>query len=201
MLKTRFGFHVETTDLEDAVHGNIGRRMKNFEISMKSCDLNNESLPWDDSTFDIVIFSEVMEHLLISPLSPLMEMARVLKNGGYLIITTPNAASFAHIVFLLSGRHFMPELEDTVMTADPDIGHIREYTLNEIKTLVTNAGLKIDKVMMSRYQDNHVLDTKYSLTSKPVLFISRNLLAVSNYTTTLLFPRFRSTIMIRAKKT
>jgi len=46
-------------------------------------------LPFADSSIDILISSEVVEHLP-EPLPALKEMQRVLKPGGYAMVTTPN---------------------------------------------------------------------------------------------------------------
>jgi|ERR1039458_1422301 2-polyprenyl-6-hydroxyphenyl methylase/3-demethylubiquinone-9 3-methyltransferase len=46
-------------------------------------------LGFADNSFDLVITSEMIEHTL-SPTAALHEMARVLKPGGTLILTTPN---------------------------------------------------------------------------------------------------------------
>lgn len=48
-----------------------------------------EELPFDNSMFDVVVCTEVMEHLLDTP-NALSEMNRVLIGGGHLIISTPN---------------------------------------------------------------------------------------------------------------
>lgn len=47
-------------------------------------------LPVEDGSFDFVICRELIEHVL-SPIQLLAEMYRVLKDDGYLFITTPNA--------------------------------------------------------------------------------------------------------------
>ncbi len=46
-------------------------------------------MPFPDNTFDIIISSEVIEHVP-SPFEGVKEMYRVLKPGGILILTTPN---------------------------------------------------------------------------------------------------------------
>jgi SAM-dependent methyltransferase len=46
-------------------------------------------LPFQDSTFDFVISSELIEHTSF-PLSCVGELIRVLKPGGYLLLTCPN---------------------------------------------------------------------------------------------------------------
>src|SRR5260370_12107764 len=50
-----------------------------------------EHLPFDDSSFDVVVMSEVIEHLL-RPERAVWEVARVLRPGGALVLTTNNAS-------------------------------------------------------------------------------------------------------------
>lgn len=50
---------------------------------------NALALPYGDAIFDIVNFTDILEHLF-DPLRGLREAARVLKQDGYLILTTPN---------------------------------------------------------------------------------------------------------------
>jgi 2-polyprenyl-3-methyl-5-hydroxy-6-metoxy-1,4-benzoquinol methylase len=46
-------------------------------------------IPFDDNTFDIIISSEVIEHVP-DPYKAMQELFRVLKPGGTLVLTTPN---------------------------------------------------------------------------------------------------------------
>lgn len=50
-----------------------------------------EHLPFEDASFDIVVMSEVIEHLL-RPENAVWEIARILKPGGVYIMTTNNAS-------------------------------------------------------------------------------------------------------------
>ena len=52
---------------------------------------NALALPYADETFDIINFTDILEHLF-DPLRGLREANRVLKKGGYLMIDTPNRA-------------------------------------------------------------------------------------------------------------
>ena len=50
-----------------------------------------EALPFADASFDVVVWSEVIEHLLRPELA-VWEVARVLRPGGTLVMTTNNAS-------------------------------------------------------------------------------------------------------------
>jgi 2-polyprenyl-3-methyl-5-hydroxy-6-metoxy-1,4-benzoquinol methylase len=49
------------------------------------------ALPFEDASFDVVICTEVIEHT-ITPQRAVAELARVLRPGGLLVLTTPNRA-------------------------------------------------------------------------------------------------------------
>ncbi|HLC48664.1 MAG TPA: class I SAM-dependent methyltransferase [Candidatus Norongarragalinales archaeon] len=53
------------------------------------CDLNKGKIPFKSRSFDIVICSEVLEHLFNSR-AILKEIKRVVKKGGIVIFTMPN---------------------------------------------------------------------------------------------------------------
>jgi len=52
-------------------------------------DINKEELPLKEASVDILITTEVIEHLLI-PENLLSEANRVLKDGSFLLLSTPN---------------------------------------------------------------------------------------------------------------
>ncbi len=62
-------------------------------------------LPYPDASFDLVLLTEVIEHLE-NHRAAICELARVLKPGGTLIVTTPNIMRLdSRLAFLLSGLH------------------------------------------------------------------------------------------------
>ncbi len=64
-----------------------------------------ERLPYDDASFDVVLLIEVIEHLSDHQ-TTLGELARILKPGGSLILTTPNVMRLnSRVHFMLSGYH------------------------------------------------------------------------------------------------
>jgi SAM-dependent methyltransferase len=62
-------------------------------------------LPYPDESFELVVLTEVIEHLE-NHRAALSEVARVLRPGGYLILTTPNIMRLdSRLGFMLSGMH------------------------------------------------------------------------------------------------
>lgn len=62
-------------------------------------------LPYPDESFDLVVLTEVIEHLE-NHRAALGEVARVLRPGGHLILTTPNIMRLdSRLGFMLSGMH------------------------------------------------------------------------------------------------
>ena len=61
-----------------------------------------QGFPCEDETIDVVSASQIIEHLPDTD-GFLREVKRVLKKGGYVIISTPNLASLDSILFLMGG--------------------------------------------------------------------------------------------------
>ncbi len=73
-------------------------------ISAKQCDLNL-AWPIEDDTVDFAFSLEVIEHIE-NPRHFVREMARLVRPGGYVFITTPNIHNLWSIMaFALRGQH------------------------------------------------------------------------------------------------
>lgn len=104
------------------------------------CDLAQGPLPYADGFFDLVFAGEVIEHVVDTD-AFLREAGRCLKPGGYLLLTTPNLASFENRLRLLLGRY--PQWVDYRLS---NCGHVRAYTPAVLKRHLRDHGFRVLQV-------------------------------------------------------
>ena len=93
------GTHFQETDYIIKNRNRLG----NLEI-IDGVNLH-EPLPFDTGNFDVVILSEVLEHLEWHG-KVIREAGRVLRQGGHLCFTTPNISRLhSRLQFFLTGKH------------------------------------------------------------------------------------------------
>lgn len=135
-------------DNQMGLRPDIMARLSSHAVDVKECDLNLQGLPYECDSFDLVTMFDVIEHLHESPRRVLQEVHRVLKQNGYLILTTPNIAALQNRVRMLLGRSIHFPI-DIWYYSDPFFGHIREYTTTELTWMVSAAGFQPVSVIMS----------------------------------------------------
>lgn len=74
-------------------------------VPIKKVDMNLEPLPYPDNSFDLVTSTEVVEHLE-NPRLFVREIHRVLKPGGYAVLSTPNVLNVKSRVRYLGAGFF-----------------------------------------------------------------------------------------------
>lgn len=110
---------------------------------------NALALPYGDACFDVVNYTDILEHLF-DPLGGLQEAARVLKPGGLLMLDTPNRASIdrsratSYVEYFL-GRAFPATLRRRLITArwDGQTFFHTEFQGLELRRLLAEAGLAL----------------------------------------------------------
>ena len=106
-------------------------------------------LPCPKNYFDLIIFSEVIEHLQGNPRLALRHLRDCLSPDGRLFLTTPNMGRLINRVKLLLGRSPMPEVGNPESWA----GHMREYTFGEIANMLRREGYLVERGGPHMYWD------------------------------------------------
>jgi len=120
------GFSVVGIDINPALARKAGLRIKKWDI--------NKGLPFRNSSFDIVIALEVLEHTF-DPFFVMKEIKRILKPKGYAIISMPNEYCLSNKIAILLSR---PQKDFDIY------GHHYFLGLDQIRFLVSKE-LKIVK--------------------------------------------------------
>lgn len=153
-LASRLGYRVTAADAwEPPERPELFRRAG---VESFACNLNDPE-PWpqiEPGSFDAVLFGEVFEHLLNHPLGVLKEIARVLRPGAVVILSTPNPSTLINAVRVLFDRHSLWGTEEFALNPKfrdgqiIDLGevHYREYRSIELQHYIGVAGLKIEYV-------------------------------------------------------
>jgi 2-polyprenyl-3-methyl-5-hydroxy-6-metoxy-1,4-benzoquinol methylase len=100
--------------------------------------LKGEKFPFKDNSFDCIVAGEVIEHVFDTK-NFLLEINRVLKKNGQLIITTPNLVSFGSRIMMLFGKKpWMMEYKADKKTS----GHVRYFTSDTLSELLNECRFK-----------------------------------------------------------
>lgn len=106
-------------------------------------DSERDQWPYESCRFDGVLVCEVIEHLARDPMWMLWEANRVLRQGGWMLLTTPNCASYRSLEQALL-RQENPQIFSRYNSRDPDDPpHVREYTVKELEWALTAGGFRV----------------------------------------------------------
>lgn len=119
----------------DSVHSGGLSAIENVRmagVECYFCDVLEEPLPFDGAIIDCVLFTDVIEHLLHSPKQVLREIRRVLKPGGFCVVTTPNATRLTVRLKVLLGLSNWSHVREYFEKPFHG-GHHHEYTIEEFR--------------------------------------------------------------------
>ena len=131
--------------------------MQLSDVLVNVANLNEEGLPFEDSSFDLVTCTEVIEHLEHYR-KTIREMYRVLEPGGTLVISTPNILNLkSRIRYLIFGFYnlFGPLhiLESDLHSAG---GHINPVSSFYLIHSLMDAGFKDIKLSIDKPQSTSI---------------------------------------------
>lgn len=140
----------------------LKNRFEQNRIEFSSCNLDQDKFPFEDGSFDIIIFTEVLEHIFAPPSEILKELNRILSSDGKLILSVPNIASIENRIKLLFGISPL-ENADIQLRKNWSHGHLHEYTRKEIIILCKRNKFKSTycKMQMGIYKKSIFERTKH----------------------------------------
>lgn len=127
--------------------------------------------------YDLVVFTEIMEHITFNPIMFWKRIYQILKPGGKIYLSTPNAFALPNYVRNLKNLLFMKSIGITVedILSKVTYGHHwKEYSAQEIKIYFQKLSPDFEVMIHPYYYSNYEL--------KPPHFLFKLLSRIGNKT-------------------
>ena len=132
------------------------RHARRHDLLLVRGGLDAPGLPFADASVDLVIFSEVIEHIVDTD-SAVDELHRVLRPGGRLLVSTPNLAAWYNRGLLALGiQPIFSEVSMRGVYGRPGsqvAGHLRMFTKRALTEFLTARGFACERVDGAPYHD------------------------------------------------
>lgn len=139
-LANYFGDHIQGPQSQDVLFKPLdGSGHQTLTFPYVHFNIEQDLFPFPDQSFDVVIFAEIIEHLLMDPCKVIREIKRILKPAGTLLLTTPNVARLENVSKLISGTN----IYDPYSGYGPYGRHNREFNVHELVTLLRYEGFDV----------------------------------------------------------
>jgi SAM-dependent methyltransferase len=132
------------------------RRARGLGLTVLRAGVDAPGLPLADGVAEVVIMSELIEHL-VDPDGAVAEVRRVLRPGGSLLLSTPNLAAWYNRGLLAFG--FQPVFSEVSLRGvfgrpgSVVAGHLRLFTHRALAEFLTASGFRCVTVTGARYHD------------------------------------------------
>jgi SAM-dependent methyltransferase len=112
----------------------VTRLRQSLDLGDRARQGHSQTIPFESGSVDVVIMTEVLEHLAESALSDTLgEVCRVLAPGGRFLGTVPYAED------LDRGNVFCPHCQQVFHQR----GHLQSFTCARLETLLETQGLRV----------------------------------------------------------
>jgi len=138
-----FGNEIYCSDFMDEY---LSRQLiEKYNIHFKVNNIELDPLPWDRK-FDMIIFTEILEHLNFHPVPTLRKIRDSLSDDGVLFLSTPDASQWGRVTKYYQSLSEIPE----ALRGQPVIDdHVWQYEKSELLDVVDAAGFKVLKFAYS----------------------------------------------------
>jgi len=149
-----FGGDVRAGSQSLRLQSPFGAGGEEFVFDYTNVNVEKHEVPLKSGSCDVVLFCEVIEHLLEDPVRALLELKRVLRQGGQLVLTTPNVARLENLARIVSGAN----IYDPYSGYGPYGRHNREYTRHELHKIMTYCGFSPEILFTADVHVNRAAD-------------------------------------------
>jgi SAM-dependent methyltransferase len=118
----------------------ISNEIPETPYALHEVDIEFERFPFPTGVFDAVIFTEVIEHLWRDPSHCVLEIARTLKLGGSVYVTTPNPCDRHSLVCVLWQAN--PN-QRSAYYATLESGHLHLWTVAQVASILEAHGFEV----------------------------------------------------------
>lgn len=121
-----------------------------FAFEFLNNNVDKEDIPFEGQ-FDVVLFCEVIEHLVADPIGALRRIKDKLAPGGALVLTTPNVNRLENIAKMMAGQN----MYDPISGYGVYGRHNREYNKHELYLMLDHLGFDLEVLFSSDVHENH----------------------------------------------
>ena len=149
ILLTALGWEVTAVDryslFGPSLHEALVDTARNEGFELLDLDMMNGVGPVGEA--DLVLLMAVIEHLNGSPLELVRGIAALVgPRAGHLLLEVPNIATLWRRIQLVRGISPLPSYGEYLRSSYPYSGHNREMTVDEVRMLLDEAGLQVDRL-------------------------------------------------------
>jgi SAM-dependent methyltransferase len=136
-------------DISERILATARETAAQLGLSPELVRANVESLPFEDASFDLVLCTQVLEHLL-SPAEGVRELARVLGPGGTLVLSADHAGNTVTRI-LFAPRLAVVGLLGMRNRHAPVLFPEHRFEATELEQLLIDAGLVVEHLETFRF--------------------------------------------------
>jgi SAM-dependent methyltransferase len=120
--------------------------MQTVGVPVLRTDIETDRWPLESACASAVVLTEVIEHLYVDPIRALLEVNRILKPRGILLISTPNLLSIRNRANFLRGA-MAPVIQSPFLaflqkSRLGHFGHVRLYAPSELREMLGALGFE-----------------------------------------------------------
>lgn len=182
LIKRLFGSNIIGVDSETPEF--LKRRFALEDVKYITCDVSKEHLPLPDNCADMVLFCDSLHVIVANPKEIFLEINRVVKPGGFLVLFSPNRLNLITRIKYLMGKEQTNWKEK--------YPHFHHYSLTELTDLLEYSKFSIQEAIFHNYTDPEANSLRWGVLQKVLFQFYLKLCQIR--------PNFKDAIFIKAVK-